>query len=208
MRDNKRANSTTYGGVQAGRCSKQPRRSLPYGVTNCCFFHCDREVHQKRWLKGEKYRSKTGTKVWLFWCCTEQLLSASKLSLKVVHFMVCGDFCNMAYLRNCLSWEKGKICQFYQTLKDTRYPIATSFSGKKTTIGYKILLNNKTPKLQPWEMRNKLRWHWFHLELSSGTKLVATYRNTAWYQSQGTHVYIILCSTYARNRFMFRLMNT
>lgn len=38
MRDNKQSNSTAYGGVQAGRCSKRPLRSLPYGVTNCCFF--------------------------------------------------------------------------------------------------------------------------------------------------------------------------
>lgn len=38
MRDNKESNSTAYGGVQAGSCSKRPLHSLPYGVTNCWVF--------------------------------------------------------------------------------------------------------------------------------------------------------------------------
>lgn len=87
MRDNKQSNSTAYGGVQAGRCSKRPLRSLPYGVTNCCFFggfflRCDREVHQKRSWKGggEKKKTDLGRKWELFWCCI--LWLASKLSLK------------------------------------------------------------------------------------------------------------------------------
>lgn len=55
---------------------------------------------------------------------------------------------------------------------------------------------------QPWTKAQ----HWFHLQLSFGTKLVTTYRNTAWRQRRGTHVYVMLCCTHAMSRFMFRLM--
>lgn len=53
MRDNKQSNSTTYGGVQAGRCSKWPCHSLPYGVTNCCF-----SAVTERYTKGDGWREK------------------------------------------------------------------------------------------------------------------------------------------------------
>lgn len=53
MRDNKQSNSTTYGGVQAGRCSKQPCHSLPYGVTNCCF-----SAVTERYTKGDGWKEQ------------------------------------------------------------------------------------------------------------------------------------------------------
>lgn len=62
MRDNKQSNSTAYGGVQAGSCSKRPLHSLPYGVTNCCFFPLRQGGTPK-----EKLKKGRGTKKKLIW---------------------------------------------------------------------------------------------------------------------------------------------
>lgn len=80
MRDNKCLSSTAYGRVQAGRRSKQPRRSPPYGVTNCCFSlpHRSQEEVQKRKEETKNSTPKLGQKFMLV--CT--VLSATKLSLK------------------------------------------------------------------------------------------------------------------------------
>lgn len=62
MRDNKQANSTAYGWVQAGRCSKRPCRSLPYGVTNCDVFFFSFCMRQrgapKELVKGRKTQAQ------------------------------------------------------------------------------------------------------------------------------------------------------
>lgn len=62
MSDNKQSSSTAYGGVQAGRCSKQPRHSLPYGVTNCCFFLLQQRGTQKGSVERRKTEIQNGGK--------------------------------------------------------------------------------------------------------------------------------------------------
>lgn len=61
-RDNKQSDSTAYGGVQAGRCSKRPLHSLPYGVTNCCFFTATGRYTKRDVGKGENTNSELGQK--------------------------------------------------------------------------------------------------------------------------------------------------
>jgi hypothetical protein len=84
MRDNKCLNSTAYGRVQAGRRSKQPRRSPPYGVTNCCFSlsHRLQEEVQKRKEEPKNSTLKLGQNFVLVLMFYRTVLSTTKLSLK------------------------------------------------------------------------------------------------------------------------------
>lgn len=66
MRDSKQSNSTAYGGVQAGRCSKRPCHSLPYGVTNCCFFTVTGRYTKRDGWKEKSTDPELGQKFYCF----------------------------------------------------------------------------------------------------------------------------------------------